>query len=377
MIPTTMTIGLTGNIATGKSVVRRMLANSGLLELDADVIAHRMIYPQGPAYQSVLENFGNHILDADRTISRKNLGEIVFNQPDNLKNLEALIHPWVKKAILMRMDQSILPMTVIEAIKLLESSLGKHCQFLWVSQASETSQLDRLMSERKLTKKEARSRVETQPPQSEKISRADHVINTEREFKSTWNSVQAALNDTIQVNMGTSFEKIKTIDQQVPGDLHKISLTHLEDFWVSHTGEDAEKLYQSLAMKTLTPVVENDHIIALLVWRNWNFTGTLQHVIIDEKSGKNTELILNTFEEHARLQQSEMLILSDHVIQNNAFDPAQYGYVKTAADQITYPAWREAVECQASDGLTVTWIKVLSQPVEIAASMSLNPGINA
>ena len=68
-------IGLTGNIATGKSVIRRMLANSGALGLDADVIAHRTLYPGGLAYQGVLNLFGDSVLSAGGQINRQSLGE--------------------------------------------------------------------------------------------------------------------------------------------------------------------------------------------------------------------------------------------------------------------------------------------------------------
>ncbi len=75
-------IGITGNIATGKSVIRRMLENSGSLGVDADVLAHRMIYPQGPAFQSVGKAFGEAILDEEGAISRTKLGQIVFTNPE-------------------------------------------------------------------------------------------------------------------------------------------------------------------------------------------------------------------------------------------------------------------------------------------------------
>ena len=75
-------IGLTGNIATGKSVIRRMLANCGALEIDADLIAHRVMYPEGAVFLSIIETFGEAILAEDGHISRGKLAEIVFSNPE-------------------------------------------------------------------------------------------------------------------------------------------------------------------------------------------------------------------------------------------------------------------------------------------------------
>ena len=138
-------IGITGNIATGKSVVRRMLANAGALGLDADVIGHRMIYPQGPAFQEVLTAFGGGILNENGEISRTSLGEIVFKNPDQLAKLEAIVHPAVTDAIQKRLAHSQSPLVALEAIKLLEAGLGEICNAVWVSHAPHTTQLERLM----------------------------------------------------------------------------------------------------------------------------------------------------------------------------------------------------------------------------------------
>jgi len=75
-------IGLTGNIATGKSVVRRMLEHLGAYTIDADALSHRAISKGAPGYQSALDKFGNWILDKAGEIDREKLGHIVFNDPE-------------------------------------------------------------------------------------------------------------------------------------------------------------------------------------------------------------------------------------------------------------------------------------------------------
>ena len=88
-------IGLTGNIATGKSVVRTMLEYFGVVGIDADSIAHQSITPGAPGYQPVVDYFGESILDPDGQIDRRELGSLVFANSEALAKLESLVHPLV------------------------------------------------------------------------------------------------------------------------------------------------------------------------------------------------------------------------------------------------------------------------------------------
>jgi dephospho-CoA kinase len=87
-------IGLTGNIATGKSVVRRMLEHLGAYGIDADALAHRAIAKGAPGYKAVVDTFGKWILDPDQQINRGKLGKIAFADPHALSLLEGIVHPW-------------------------------------------------------------------------------------------------------------------------------------------------------------------------------------------------------------------------------------------------------------------------------------------
>ena len=86
--PGKIVIGLTGNIATGKSVVRKMLEHLGAYGIDADSLAHRAIAKGAPGYQPVIDTFGRWILDAQGQIDRAKLGKLVFSDPEALKSLE-------------------------------------------------------------------------------------------------------------------------------------------------------------------------------------------------------------------------------------------------------------------------------------------------
>lgn len=182
-MPKPFIIGLTGNIATGKSTVLRYLAAKGAHVIDADKLTHRAMAPGGPAYEAIVDTFGAAILGADGTIDRPALGRIVFNDPAALRRLEAIIHPAVYDLALAEVSQSSAPIIVIEAIKLLEArNLARLCDETWVVTASEEAQLRRLRQERGMDAAEAQRRMAAQSPQEDKIRLADRVIVNDGEL---------------------------------------------------------------------------------------------------------------------------------------------------------------------------------------------------
>ncbi len=190
--PGKFVIGLTGNIATGKSVVRRMLEHAGAFGIDADALSHRAIERNGPAYQAVVQNFGNYILKEDGEVDRKKLGQIVFSDPAALKLLEGIIHPAVREGVDHLARRSPHQVVVIEAIKLLESPLRQMCDVIWVVTANEAVQLARLKHKRGMSVEEARKRMASQSPQAEKAAHADTVIDNSVSIELTWQQVKDA-----------------------------------------------------------------------------------------------------------------------------------------------------------------------------------------
>src|SRR5574342_1280766 len=114
-------IGLTGNIATGKSVVRRMLEHLGAYTIDADALAHRAISRGAPGYKPVVDEFGKWIVGKDGEVDRAKLGRLVFADPQALIQLEEIIHPLVGQATSLLIGRAHQRVVVVEAIKLLES----------------------------------------------------------------------------------------------------------------------------------------------------------------------------------------------------------------------------------------------------------------
>lgn len=185
-------IGLTGNIATGKSTVGRMLTELGARYIDADEIAHEVIARGGPAFPGVAAAFGAGILDANGEIDRRRLGGIVFSDAARLRQLEEIVHPAVLARISETLAKTGEKVAVLDAIKLLESGLSRVCDTVWVVTCQRDQQLDRLVRTRGLSPEEALLRINAQPPQEEKARRADVVIDNGGSLASMRRQVKAA-----------------------------------------------------------------------------------------------------------------------------------------------------------------------------------------
>jgi dephospho-CoA kinase len=172
-------IGLTGNIAVGKSLARAMLAELGASTIDADQIAHQIMRKGESAYDDIIAAFGDDILDDDGEIARTALGAIVFADPARLKQLEGISHPAIRRRIDQLVRRAEARVVVIEAIKLLEGDLRQAVDSVWVVDASPAIQLQRLMRERGMPAAEAQRRIALQNSQTEKLRAADVIIRND------------------------------------------------------------------------------------------------------------------------------------------------------------------------------------------------------
>jgi len=203
--PDKYVIGLTGNIATGKSVIRKMLEHLGAYGIDADALSHRAIAKGAPGYQVTLEAFGKWILNTDGEIDRNKLGRLTFGDTEAMARLEDIIHPLVSQAIDIMIKRSNQHVIVIEAIKLLESDLRNGCDTIWAVNVPEEVQVRRLMDKRGMSRDEASQRIHFQSGQDQKIAAAKVVIQNSGTYEETWKSVMAEwkkispMSDTIQV----------------------------------------------------------------------------------------------------------------------------------------------------------------------------------
>ncbi len=190
-------IGLTGNIATGKSTVARLLHELGAEVLDADILAHETMRPGTAVWDEIRRRFGPAVIAPDGAIDRRRLGEIVFADPGALADLEGITHPAVAALIDERLRglRSRRPtpaVVVIEAIKLLEAGLGALCDAIWVVTAPRALQIKRLVQTRRMTPEEAALRIDAQPPAELKIAQAQVVIVNDGSPGDLARQVQAA-----------------------------------------------------------------------------------------------------------------------------------------------------------------------------------------
>jgi len=177
MIVHRLIIGLTGNIATGKSTVLDYLRQKGAYIIDADKLTHRTMQPGGLAYDAILSAFGPGVVAEGGAIDRATLGRIVFADPAALRRLEEIVHPAVFVLAQTELAQTTAALVIVEAIKLLEAKrLLTLCQEVWVVTADPEVQLRRLVEQRGMSEAEARQRMAAQSPQTEKVKQATRVI---------------------------------------------------------------------------------------------------------------------------------------------------------------------------------------------------------
>jgi len=175
----TYVVGITGNIATGKSLVLGRLADCGAYCIDADKMAHDCMRKGTAVWREIRRQFGDGILSPDGEVNRAVLGRIVFADPDALRTLESIVHPAVRSRIEQVLVSAGHAVVVIEAIKLLEAGLSEQCHAVWVTTCSEEEQVRRLVHRRGLSRGDAWLRVRAQPPASEKVVRADILLENE------------------------------------------------------------------------------------------------------------------------------------------------------------------------------------------------------
>lgn len=178
-MPASYVVGLTGNIASGKSAVARILAELGADVIDADEIAHEVLGPGTPETAQVAGRFGTAVIGPDGGVDRPALGRIVFDDGAALADLEGIVHPATRRRIFERLAESTAQVAVIEAIKLLEGPLVDQVDTVWVVAAAPELRTQRLIRDRGLTPEAARQRVDAQNPEAAKIERADVVIRNE------------------------------------------------------------------------------------------------------------------------------------------------------------------------------------------------------
>jgi dephospho-CoA kinase len=175
-------VGLTGGLASGKTFVGDALAQLGCHVIRADDLGHQVLLPGGEAYDAVVNEFGDRILDDEGMIDRRRLAALVFDNPDRLAKLNGLVHPPVTRRE-RAMEEDISrrdprAIAVVEAAILVETGSNRRFDKLIVAVCTLEQQLERAMKRSSYTKEEVMARLSRQLPLEEKVKVADYVIDT-------------------------------------------------------------------------------------------------------------------------------------------------------------------------------------------------------
>jgi dephospho-CoA kinase len=186
-------IGITGSIGSGKSTVANFFKELGAYIIDWDVLAREVVRPHRKAWNGIVEYFGTQVLNEDESINRPKLAEMVFGYPDKVENLNQITHPEIFKEDKKIEDEirSREPSAVIiKDIPLLtKDRFRKFVEKVVVVYVSEENQMKRLR-QRGLTEEEAKKRVKSQVPLSEKMKFADFIIYNDGSLEETKKQVE-------------------------------------------------------------------------------------------------------------------------------------------------------------------------------------------
>ena len=175
-------VGLTGGLASGKTFVGHALAELGCHLIEADELGHQVLLPGAEAYDPVVNEFGEEILDQDRYIVRRKLGALVWNNPERLAKLNSIVHPVViarQQGIIAQIAQTDpAAIVVVEAAILVETGSYRRFDRLIVAVCTVEQQVERAMKRGAYSKEEVLARLNRQLPLEDKVRVADYVIDT-------------------------------------------------------------------------------------------------------------------------------------------------------------------------------------------------------
>ena len=347
-------IGLTGNIATGKSVVRRMLEHLGAYTIDADSLSHRVISRGAPGYQPVLDKFGTWLLEKDGQINRAKLGKLVFSDGQALAQLEDIIHPFVGQAVDLLVRRSTQKVVVIEAIKLLESDLRGKCDSIWVTDADPKVQVERLVRKRGMSQDDAMQRIHSQSAQSEKLAAATVIIKNNGSIESLWKQVNGAWKRLVPAagaepaarplskpEAGAesfSLQRGKPIDSQAIAEL----ITRLSR---GKRTMNRDEVMDAFGEKAFLLLKMGEELVGVAGWQVENLVARTLDLYLDPRAPaeKALPLLLNEVERASSELQCEASLLFPP-LDLVRLDPVwkQVGYQRRAPDSLGVQAWTDA-----------------------------------
>lgn len=367
--PGKLVIGLTGNIGTGKSVVRRMLEHLGAFGIDADALANRAIAKGAPGYKKVITQFGQWIVKEDGEIDRKKLGKIVFNDPEALQLLEGIIHPLVFQAldyIIKRIKHKVV---VIEAIKLIESEIKDSCDSIWVTYTPAETQLERLVLRRKMSILDAQQRIDAQPPQTEKIKVANVVIQNGGTLEETWKQVYENWQSLVP-KQSSEAEKTLASTQSLKGELIVQRGTprrsnEIAEFFNSFSKNgrtySRHDIMDMFGEKAFLVLQAGNSLVGILGWQVENLIArTVDFMLVDHvPDDKAIPLLVHEMEKASNDLQCEIsLLFLTPEMEKREQIWQRLGYEPIKLDDLKVIAWINAAKDSMPDGTNLYFKKL-------------------
>jgi dephospho-CoA kinase len=371
-------IGLTGNIATGKSVVRKMLEHLGAFGLDADALSHQAISKGGPAHAAVVKHFGEWLLNERGEVNRARLARIVFSDSSALAQLEDIIHPPVGQAVDFLVRRTRSSVAVIEAIKLIEAGLANDCDALWVVTVPENMQVARLIAKRKLSPAEAQQRIAAQGPQAAKLKAAIVTIENSGTFEDTWTQVQTAFNKIIrQSPPATLLASTQPLGVQTQPAAAAVPTVHVRRGMPSDATNIASFIKYATQGKVALARADvmaafgdkaymladyGGHLAAIAGWKVENLVARVDEMYVAPNAplDKLAPAMLEAVETASRELQSEaaLVFVPASLAAAAAQALAAQGYAPAAPDQLRVAAWNEAARESMPPGASMLFKKL-------------------
>jgi dephospho-CoA kinase len=344
-------IGLTGNIATGKSVVRRMLEHLGAYTIDADALSHRVISRGAPGYQPVLDRFGTWLLNQDGQIDRAKLGRLVFSDAQALTQLEDIIHPYVGQAVDLLIRRATQKVVIVEAIKLLESDLRTRCDSIWVTDAPQDVQIERLMRKRGMSRDEAVQRIHAQSAQKQKLAAANVVVTNTGSYEDLWKQVNNAWRKIFPTQeLPSTLITHKpaagafSLYRGKPRDSQKIAnlITRLSK---SKRTMNSDEVMEAFGDKAFLLLQVDNELVGLAGWQVENLVARTTDLYLDPKASpeKALPLLLAEVERASSDLQCEASLVFPPM-ELVGFDSIwkHIGYERRSPDMLGVQAWTDA-----------------------------------
>ena len=198
-----LSIGLTGGIGTGKSLVSNLLNDLGATVVNADLLGHEAYLPGTVGFDMVVDSFGDQIVGDDGTVDRKKLGPIVLSSPQNMAKLNAIMHPLIRNMIQAQLEEyssNGTDVVVVEAAVLIEANWVDLFDEVWVVTSDKETVIERLKYRNSLSREDAIIRIDSQMSTEERIDHSDVVISNDKTIDELTDNVEKIWNTRVVNN---------------------------------------------------------------------------------------------------------------------------------------------------------------------------------